>query len=55
MIEQRRGTAPGLICPVGRKVVYAVPGVPHELEEMFERGDRCRTCAPGSRLRATTA
>jgi nicotinamide-nucleotide amidase len=38
VIEQRRGTAPGLICPVGQKVVYAVPGVPHELEEMFERG-----------------
>ena len=37
LIEQRRGTAPGLICPVGRKVLYAVPGVPHELEEMFGR------------------
>jgi nicotinamide-nucleotide amidase len=37
VIEQRRGTAPGLICPVGRKVIYAVPGVPHELHEMFER------------------
>jgi nicotinamide-nucleotide amidase len=37
VVEQRRGTAPGLICPVGAKVVYAVPGVPHELEEMFER------------------
>ena len=37
VIEQRRGTAPGLICPVGNKVVYAVPGVPYELEEMFER------------------
>jgi len=37
VIEQRRGTAPGLVCPVGNKVVYAVPGVPHELEEMFER------------------
>ncbi|HEV3213432.1 MAG TPA: competence/damage-inducible protein A [Acidimicrobiales bacterium] len=37
VIEQRRGTAPGLICPVGNKVVYVVPGVPHELEEMFER------------------
>lgn len=36
-IEQRRGTAPGLICPVGHKVVYAVPGVPHEMEEMVER------------------
>ena len=37
VIEQRRGTAPGLVCPVGHKVVYAVPGVPHELEEMFAR------------------
>lgn len=38
VIEQRRGTAPGLICPVGDKVLYAVPGVPYELYEMFERG-----------------
>jgi len=41
VIEQRRGTAPGLICPVeidGRaKVVFAVPGVPYELHEMCER------------------
>jgi nicotinamide-nucleotide amidase len=37
VIDQTRGTAPGLICPVGRKVVYAVPGVPHEMAEMFER------------------
>ena len=37
IIEQRRGTAPGLICPVGEKVMYAVPGVPFELFEMFER------------------
>ena len=37
IIEQRRGTAPGLICPVGNKVIYAVPGVPYELYEMFER------------------
>lgn len=37
VIEQRRGTAPGLVCPVGDKVVYAVPGVPWELYEMFER------------------
>src|SRR4051812_16117390 len=36
-IRQTRGTAPGLICPVGHKVVYAVPGVPHEMEEMMER------------------
>jgi nicotinamide-nucleotide amidase len=37
VIEQRRGTAPGLICPVGDKVVYALPGVPYELTEMVER------------------
>jgi nicotinamide-nucleotide amidase len=36
-IPQTRGTAPGLICPVGHKVVYAVPGVPHEMREMMER------------------
>src|SRR3954454_5752170 len=36
-IPQTRGTAPGLICPIGHKVVYAVPGVPHEMQEMLER------------------
>ncbi|HEV2767851.1 MAG TPA: competence/damage-inducible protein A [Acidimicrobiales bacterium] len=45
VIEQRRGTAPGLICPVGSaggagaggSVIYAVPGVPREMTEMVER------------------
>ena len=38
VIPQTRGTAPGLICPVaGDKVVYAVPGVPHEIRDMLER------------------
>jgi nicotinamide-nucleotide amidase len=37
LIKQTRGTAPGLICPVGQKVVYAVPGVPYEMSDMFER------------------
>ncbi|MFM7126849.1 MAG: competence/damage-inducible protein A, partial [Actinomycetota bacterium] len=37
VIPQTRGTAPGLICPVGAKVVYAVPGVPHEMQDMMER------------------
>lgn len=37
VIPQTRGTAPGLICPVGDKVVYAVPGVPHEMQEMVTR------------------
>ncbi len=30
------GTAPGLICPVGDKVLYTVPGVPWEMKEMLE-------------------
>jgi nicotinamide-nucleotide amidase len=42
IIPQTRGTAPGLICPVAvdgvDKVVFAVPGVPHELYDMFARG-----------------
>jgi nicotinamide-nucleotide amidase len=37
VIEQVRGTAPGLICPVGEKVMYLVPGVPYEMEEMLHR------------------
>src|SRR3970282_18628 len=28
---------PGLLCPVGDKVIYAVPGVPYEMREMLER------------------
>jgi nicotinamide-nucleotide amidase len=28
------GTAPGLRCPIGDKVLYAVPGVPSEMKEM---------------------
>jgi nicotinamide-nucleotide amidase len=38
IIPQLAGTAPGLICPLGNKVIYAVPGVPFEMAEMFERG-----------------
>ena len=41
VIPQTRGTAPGLICPVtvdgAEKVMYAVPGVPHEMKDMLER------------------
>jgi nicotinamide-nucleotide amidase len=33
-IPQQPGTAPGLICPVGGKVIYAVPGVPYEMKIM---------------------
>ncbi|MHB1711600.1 MAG: CinA family nicotinamide mononucleotide deamidase-related protein, partial [Acidimicrobiales bacterium] len=38
LIAQTKGTAPGLICPLGHKVIYAVPGVPYEMSDMFERG-----------------
>ena len=37
IIEQTRGTAPGLMCPVGKKVMYAMPGVPHEMHDMLAR------------------
>ena len=35
-IPQMPGTAPGLVCPHGEKVVYAVPGVPYEMRIMLE-------------------
>jgi competence/damage-inducible protein CinA-like protein len=51
VIAQTRGTAPGLICPIGEKVVYAVPGVPHEMKDMLERAVlpdlRARSGEPG--------
>ncbi len=46
VIPQTQGTAPGLICPIlspgpdgetVTKVVYAIPGVPHEMAEMLDR------------------
>ena len=41
IIAQTRGTAPGLICPITidgmAKVVYEVPGVPHEMKDMIHR------------------
>ncbi len=37
-VLQELGTAPGLVCPTGGgKVIYAVPGVPAEMEEMLDR------------------
>jgi nicotinamide-nucleotide amidase len=33
-IPEMPGTAPGLICPIGEKVIYAVPGVPYEMQEI---------------------
>ncbi|HEV3401917.1 MAG TPA: competence/damage-inducible protein A [Acidimicrobiales bacterium] len=57
-ILQERGTAPGLICPAGEngeKVVYVVPGVPQELEEMVERAvipDLERRAGPKATIRS---
>ncbi len=36
-IDNPLGTAPGLIVEVGGKVIYAVPGVPREMQRMLER------------------
>lgn len=33
-IPEMPGTAPGLVCPIGDKVIYCVPGVPSEMKEM---------------------
>ncbi len=35
LIKEMPGTAPGLICPIGEQVIYAVPGVPHEMRSML--------------------
>jgi len=35
-IAEMPGTAPGLICPIGDRVIYAVPGVPSEMRIMME-------------------
>ncbi|MEN2494130.1 MAG: putative competence-damage inducible protein [Hyphomicrobiaceae bacterium hypho_1] len=36
IMGQMPGTAPGLICPIKNKIIYAVPGVPHEMRAMVE-------------------
>jgi nicotinamide-nucleotide amidase len=38
VIPQETGSAPGLVCPIGEQVVYGLPGVPSEMEEMLARG-----------------
>ncbi|MGB5759499.1 MAG: competence/damage-inducible protein A [Acidimicrobiales bacterium] len=35
-MAQQPGTAPGLVCPVDDKVIYAVPGVPYEMKQMVQ-------------------
>ena len=48
VIPQTRGTAPGLICPVGDKVVYAVPGVPARDEGHARAGRAARPASPAA-------
>jgi nicotinamide-nucleotide amidase len=48
--DPQPGTAPGLICPIDDKVLYAVPGVPHEMREIVERA-----VMPDLRARAGTS
>ena len=58
IIPQTMGTAPGLICPVGHKVVYAVPGVPYEMADMFDRAiapDLMRRMAEGGEITGVIA
>ena len=35
-IAEMPGTAPGLVCPIGDRILYAVPGVPWEMKVMLE-------------------
>src|SRR3954447_16439725 len=35
--DPQPGTAPGLVCPIGDKVLYAVPGVPYEMKAIVEK------------------
>lgn len=37
LLPNDRGTAPGLLCRVGRAWVACLPGVPHEMRAMFAR------------------
>jgi nicotinamide-nucleotide amidase len=57
VIAQTKGTAPGLICPVGAKVIYAVPGVPFEMRDMIDRAvlpDLQRRAGVTSTIRSRT-
>ena len=55
--DPQPGTAPGLICPVGDKVVYAVPGVPYEMRAIVTAAilpDLQRRAGPVSVIRSRT-
>ena len=55
--DPQPGTAPGLICPIGDKVVYAVPGVPFEMQEIMRGAilpDLARRAGPVAVIRSRT-
>ncbi len=55
--DPQPGTAPGLICPVGEKVVYAVPGVPYEMRLIVREAvlpDLARRAGKGAVIRSRT-
>ena len=55
--DPQPGTAPGLICPIGDKVVYAVPGVPFEMQEIMRGAilpDLTRRAGPVAVIRSRT-
>jgi nicotinamide-nucleotide amidase len=57
IIAQMPGTAPGLICPIDGKVIYAVPGVPYEMKEMVAGTivpDLCRRAGQSAVIRSRT-
>ena len=55
--DPQPGTAPGLRCPVGGKVIYAVPGVPYEMEQIMAEAiipDLQRRAGQASVIRSRT-
>jgi len=56
-LAQMPGTAPGLRCPIGDQVIYAVPGVPYEMKEMIAGSvipDLCARAGMTSVIRSRT-
>jgi nicotinamide-nucleotide amidase len=56
-LDTQPGTAPGLRCPVGDRVVYAVPGVPWEMQQMVSNDilpDLRRSAGLASVIRSRT-
>ena len=44
------GTAPGIVARLGSSDVYALPGVPHEMQKMFEQSVAPHLCGPSGRV-----